>query len=108
MNKTEKRVINAIVGNQNKVIYNTVVKHTETVCTVSLFCNIIAVFDKTKQVLTLSDANWCTQTTQSRLNAILEWFYPSIKVKRRKGSTLFVKDGKVISTQQLTLSLEPH
>lgn len=108
MNKTEQEIINAIIGNQNKYISNTGIKHTETTCIVSLHCSPIAVFDKTKETLELSDCNWCTKTTASRLNAILEWFYPSITVKRKKGSTIFIKGREVVSRDSLKLSLKTH
>ena len=67
----------------------------ENLSEVRLHGNLIAWLDHTKQVLTISSAGWTTNTTKSRLNALLHEFNTGISVFQ-KNWDWFVFDGNVV------------
>ena len=64
---------------------------SENLSEVRLHGNLIAWLDHTKQVLAISSAGWTTNTTKSRLNALLYEFNTGIRVFQ-KDFQWFVQD----------------
>ena len=82
MRKIEKQMNFAISNKGNWRKDNTEVEFNEsTNCsTVKLHGNSIATFDHNLKAVKLSSCGWETVTTKSRLNAILDCFFRSLRV----------------------------
>lgn len=72
MRKIEQQMNNAIKGNKNWSSGNTQVVTEDEVSTVYLHGNKIAMVDDTS--LTVFDGGWRSNTTKSRLNALINEF----------------------------------
>lgn len=81
MRKIEQEMIEAIKTGRAYQKQNTTVSHSEESIKVYLHGNLIAKI--TDNELWLSDAEWQSKTTKSRLNCILSHFnLPTISVKK--------------------------
>tara|TARA_B100000965_G_scaffold101195_1_gene83048 strand:- start:2487 stop:2858 length:372 start_codon:yes stop_codon:yes gene_type:complete len=93
MRKIERQMNFALSNKGNFSSSNTSVSYhpSENLSEVRLHGNLIAWLDHTKQVLALSSAGWHTNTTKSRLNALLFEFNTGISVFQ-KNWDWFVSD----------------
>tara|TARA_B100000427_G_scaffold214266_1_gene178747 strand:+ start:5754 stop:6125 length:372 start_codon:yes stop_codon:yes gene_type:complete len=93
MRKIERQMNFALSNKGNFSSSNTSVSFhpSENLSEVRLHGNLIAWLDHTKQVLALSSAGWHTNTTKSRLNALLFEFNTGISVFQ-KNFDWFVSD----------------
>ena len=119
MRQIERSMNNAIRTKSNWSGSNTSVTFypSENLSEVRLHGNLIAWLDHTKQVLAISSAGWHTNTTKSRLNALLYEFNTGIRVFQ-KNFDWFVTDftGKkkvsfydgILVTKEGFSSLETH
>lgn len=77
MRKVTQLTTNAFFRGQNLSLSNTVVKQTKEFAEMYLHWNLIAVLDKAKNILLLSDCGRQSNTTKERLNGLLwgmsEW-----------------------------------
>ena len=82
MRQIEKQMNFALSNKGNFSNSNTSVTYykSENLSEVRLHGNLIAWLDHTKQVLAISSAGWHTNTTKSRLNALLYEFNTGIRV----------------------------
>ena len=82
MRQIEKQMNFALSNKGNWSNSNTSVSYhsSENLSEVRLHGNLIAWLDHTKQVLAISSAGWHTNTTKSRLNALLYEFNTGIRV----------------------------
>ena len=82
MRKIERQMNFALSNKGNFSNSNTSVTYhsSENLSEVRLHGNLIAWLDHTKQVLAISSAGWHTNTTKSRLNALLYEFNTGIRV----------------------------
>ena len=97
MRKIERQMNFALSNKGNFSSSNTSVSYhpSENLSEVRLHGNLIAWLDHSKQVLALSSAGWHTNTTKSRLNALLHEFNTGISVFQ-KNWDWFVFDGQVV------------
>ena len=119
MRQIEKQMNFALSNKGNWSNSNTSVTYhsSENLSEVRLHGNLIAWLDHTKQVLAISSAGWHTNTTKSRLNALLYEFNTGIRVFQ-KNFDWFVTDftGKkkvsfydgILVTKEGFSSLETH
>ena len=119
MRQIEKQMNFALSNKGNFSKDNTSVTYhsSENLSEVRLHGNLIAWFDHTKQLLAISSAGWHTNTTKSRLNALLYEFNTGIRVFQ-KNFDWFVTDftGKkkvsfydgILVTKEGFSSLETH
>lgn len=83
MRVIESKMIEAIENGNNMSVSNTEVSHTNGKTFVRLFGNLIATING--DTLTISNCGWDTNTTKSRLNAILGHYnLPLISQAKRK------------------------
>ena len=80
MRKIEEQMNHAIRYRKNWAGSNTMVKVYREVVEVFLHGNHIASLDTATNDLTLFDGGWQSNTTKSRLNALLDEFVPSMGV----------------------------
>ena len=82
MRQIEKQMNFALSNKGNFSNSNTTVTYhsSENLSEVRLHGNLIAWFDHTKQLLAISSAGWHTNTTKSRLNALLYEINTGVKV----------------------------
>ena len=82
MRKIESQMNRAIRGQRNWTSGNTTVFTTDNglESTVYLHGNHIATFDHVHQNLYIFDGGWQSNTTKSRLNALLDEFVPSMRI----------------------------
>ena len=85
MRKIEKQMNFALSNKGNWSFSNTSVSYdsSENYSEVRLHGNLIAWFDHTKQLLAISSAGWHSNTTKSRLNALLFEVNSSVGVFQR-------------------------
>ena len=99
MRQIEKQMNFALSNKGNFSNSNTSVTYhsSENLSEVRLHGNLIAWLDHTKQILAISSAGWHTNTTKSRLNALLYEFNTGIRVFQ-KDFAWFVSDftGKTV------------
>jgi len=119
MRQIEKQMNFALSNKGNFSSSNTTVSYhsSENLSEVRLHGNLIAWLDHTTQTLALSSAGWHTNTTKSRLNALLYEFNTGIRVFQ-KNFDWFVTDftGKkkvsfydgILVTKEGFSSLETH
>jgi len=119
MRQIEKQMNFALSNKGNFSSSNTCVTYhsSENLSEVRLHGNLIAWLDHTTQTLALSSAGWHTNTTKSRLNALLYEFNTGIRVFQ-KNFDWFVTDftGKkkvsfydgILVTKEGFSSLETH
>ena len=119
MRQIEKQMNFALSNKGNFSSSNTCVTYhsSENLSEVRLHGNLIAWLDHTTQTLALSSAGWHTNTTKSRLNALLYEFNTGIRVFQ-KDFDWFVTDftGKkkvsfydgILVTKEGFSSLETH
>jgi hypothetical protein len=76
MRKIEEKMIEAVKNFNSICIGNTSVSYDEKLNKTQVFLhgNCIAVFNWTKQQLTISSCGWETNTTKSRLNELIKEF----------------------------------
>ena len=93
MRQIEKQMNFALSNKGNFSSSNTCVTYhsSENLSEVRLHGNLIAWLDHTTQTLALSSAGWHTNTTKSRLNALLYEFNTGIRVFQ-KDFSWFVSD----------------
>ena len=91
MRKIEQQMNSAIRYRQNWAGSNTMVRVSREVVKVFLHGNHIASVDTATNDLTLFDGGWQSNTTKSRLNALLNEFIPSMRVNQ-KNWTWFLSD----------------
>lgn len=72
MKKIERNMIDAIINKKSVIFDNTEIEYSKALdlSTVYLFGNTIADYNHATKEMRLSDADWQTQTTKSRLNAL--------------------------------------
>ena len=82
MRKLERQMNFAVSNKGNWSGSNTSVSYdkAENLSEVRLHGNLIAWYDHNDQRLALSSAGWQTNTTKSRLNALLDEFVPSMRI----------------------------
>tara|TARA_Y100000768_G_C23851957_1_gene621482 strand:- start:321 stop:692 length:372 start_codon:yes stop_codon:yes gene_type:complete len=82
MRQIEKQMNFALSNKGNFSNSNTSVSYhpSENLSEVRLHGNLIAWFDHTKQLLAISSAGWHTNTTKSRLNALLYEINTGVRV----------------------------
>ena len=82
MRQIEKQMNFALSNKGNFSNSNTTVTYhsSENLSEVRLHGNLIAWFDHTKQLLAISSAGWHTNTTKSRLNALLYEINTGVRV----------------------------
>jgi len=119
MRQIERQMNFALSNKGNFSSSNTTVSYhsSENLSEVRLHGNLIAWLDHTTQTLALSSAGWHTNTTKSRLNALLYEFNTGIRVFQ-KNFDWFVTDftGKkkvsfydgILVTKEGFSSLETH
>ena len=83
MRKIEQQMNSAIRYRQNWAGSNTMVRVSREVVEVFLHGNHIASVDTATNDLTLFDGGWRSNTTKSRLNALLNEFIPSMRVNQK-------------------------
>jgi len=101
MRKVEIQMNHAIRYRKNWAGSNTMVKVYKEVVEVFLHGNHIASLDTATHKLTIKDGGWQSNTTKSRLNALLEEFVPSMGIFQ-KNWTWFLSDrldGSIIPFQ---------
>ena len=91
MRKIEEKMNTAIRYRQNWAGSNTMVRVYKEVVEVFLHGNHIASVDTATNDLTLFDGGWQSNTTKSRLNALLDEFIPSMGIFQ-KNWTWFLSD----------------
>ncbi len=93
MRQIEKQMNFALSNKGNWSNSNTSVSYhpSENLSEVRLHGNLIAWFDHTKQLLAISSAGWHTNTTKSRLNALLYEINTGVRVFQ-KNFDWFVSD----------------
>ena len=93
MRQIEKQMNFALSNKGNFSNSNTSVTYhsSENLSEVRLHGNLIAWFDHTKQLLAISSAGWHTNTTKSRLNALLYEINTGVRVFQ-KNYDWFVSD----------------
>jgi len=93
MRQIEKQMNFALSNKGNFSNSNTSVSYhpSENLSEVRLHGNLIAWFDHTKQLLAISSAGWHTNTTKSRLNALLYEINTGVRVFQ-KNYDWFVSD----------------
>ena len=93
MRQIEKQMNFALSNKGNWSNSNTSVSYhpSENLSEVRLHGNLIAWFDHTKQLLGISSAGWHTNTTKSRLNALLYEINTGVRVFQ-KNYDWFVSD----------------
>ena len=93
MRQIEKQMNFALSNKGNFSKDNTSVSYhsSENLSEVRLHGNLIAWFDHTKQLLSISSAGWHTNTTKSRLNALLYEINTGVRVFQ-KNYDWFVSD----------------
>ena len=93
MRQIEKQMNFALSNKGNWSNSNTSVSYhpSENLSEVRLHGNLIAWFDHTKQLLAISSAGWHTNTTKSRLNALLYEINTGVRVFQ-KNYDWFVTD----------------
>ena len=93
MRKIERQMNFALSNKGNFSSSNNSVSYhpSENLSEVRLHGNLIAWLDHTKQVLAISSAGWYSNTTKSRLNALLYEFNTGIRVFQ-KNFDWFVSD----------------
>ena len=93
MRQIEKQMNFAVTHKSNWAGSNTSVSYhpSENLSEVRLHGNLIAWFDHTKQLLAISSAGWHTNTTKSRLNALLYQINTGVTVFQ-KNFDWFVSD----------------
>lgn len=94
MRKIELDIINALRNQDNLNKGNTSVQHSQDIKTpgfetditgaVYLHGNLIARFNRAVNELTIYDAGWTSNTTKSRLNALLNEFAPAYGICQNK------------------------
>ena len=90
MRKIERQMNEAIRNGSNFSSSNTMVKHSDKDKEVFIHCNHIATV--TDNALTLFDGGWQSNTTKSRLNALINEFCDGTKTGVfQKNWTWFVK-----------------
>ena len=80
MRKIEMMMNSAIRYRKNFSSGNTMVRAYRHCVDVYLHGNHIASLDTASHALTLKDGGWQSNTTKSRLNALLEEFVPSMRI----------------------------
>ena len=101
MRKIEEQMNQAIRYRKNWAGSNTTVRSFKESVDVYLHGNHIASLDTATHALTLKDGGWQSNTTKSRLNALLDEFVPSMGIFQ-KNWTWFLSDrldGTVIPFQ---------
>ena len=101
MRKIEEQMNHAIRHRKNWAGSNTTVRSFKESVDVYLHGNHIASLDTATHALTLKDGGWQSNTTKSRLNALLDEFVPSMGIFQ-KNWTWFLSDrldGSVIPFQ---------
>jgi len=101
MRKIEEQMNHAIRHRKNWAGSNTTVRSFRESVDVYLHGNHIASLDTATHALTLKDGGWQSNTTKSRLNALLDEFVPSMGIFQ-KNWTWFLSDrldGSVIPFQ---------
>ena len=91
MRKIEEQMNTAIRYRRNWAGSNTMVRVSREVVEVFLHGNHIASVDTATNDLTLFDGGWQSNTTKSRLNALLNEFIPSMGIFQ-KNWTWFLSD----------------
>ena len=99
MRKIEEQMNHAIRHRKNWAGSNTTVRCFREVVEVFLHGNHIASLDTATNDLTLFDGGWQSNTTKSRLNALLDEFVPSMGV--------FQKNWQWFLSDRLTGSVIP-
>ena len=86
MRQIEKQMNFALSNKGNFSNSNTTVTYhsSENLSEVRLHGNLIAWFDHTKQLLAISSAGWHTNTTKSRLNALLYEINTGVRVFQKQ------------------------
>jgi len=74
MRKIEKKMIEAIQNRKDMSLDNTVVKHGTATSVVFLHNHPICIFMWADNAVAVSNCGWSTNTTKSRLNAVLGSF----------------------------------
>ena len=100
MRKIETQMNHAIRYRKNWAGSNTMVKVYKEVVEVFLHGNHIASVDTATNDLTLFDGGWQSNTTKSRLNALLNEFVPSMRVNQKNWTCLLYtspspRDGRI-------------
>ena len=121
MRQIEKQMNFALSNKGNFSNSNTTVTYhsSENLSEVRLHGNLIAWFDHTKQLLAISSAGWHTNTTKSRLNAILSELFYGYRVFQKKWDwyvtnfngtkTVDFYDGQIVSNQGVSsISIHPN
>ena len=80
MRKIEEQMNHAIRHRKNWAGSNTTVRSFKESVEVYLHGNHIASLDTATHELTLKDGGWQSNTTKSRLNALLDEFVPSMRI----------------------------
>ena len=80
MRKIEEQMNHAIRHRKNWAGSNTTVRSFKESVDVYLHGNHIASLDTATHALTLKDGGWQSNTTKSRLNALLDEFVPSMRI----------------------------
>ena len=91
MRKIEQQMNTAIRYRKNWAGSNTMVRVSREVVEVFLHGNHIASLDTATHKLTIKDGGWQSNTTKSRLNALLDEFVPSMGIFQ-KNWTWFLSD----------------
>ena len=92
MRKIEQQMNTAIRYRNNWAGSNTMVRVSREVVEVFLHGNHIASVDTATNDLTLFDGGWQSNTTKSRLNALLNEFVPSMRVNQKNWAWLLSDD----------------
>lgn len=93
MNKTEVKLAKAIQNFKYLNYGNTSIQPVGNILKVYLHGSVIAEYNRKTQQLKLTDAGWCTKTTVSRLNMVLQAFgLSAIYARMCKGTTQFYLD----------------
>lgn len=105
MNKSELKLKEAIQKHEYLNHANTLVQPTGIVLKVLFHGSLIAEYNYKTKKLILSDRGYCTRTTVSRLNMILQAFnLKAIRARRRNSITEFVYENFVFATHQAELN----
>ena len=101
MRKIEEQMNHAIRHRKNWAGSNTTVRAFRESVEVYLHGNHIASLDTATHALTLKDGGWQSNTTKSRLNALLDEFVPSMGVFQKNWQWFLSDrlDGSVIPFQ---------
>lgn len=105
MNKTEVKLAKAIQNFEYLNYGNTLIQPVGTILKVYLHGSVIAVYNRKTEQLKLTDAGWCTKTTVSRLNMVLQAFgLSAIYARMRKGTTQFFLGSYMFGEHSLELN----